>query len=137
MVERLRCRAVSQEGDEIFSDMGTEMWGGATAPSPGWLMRAALATCDATLILMRAAELGVELTALEVEVDSISDDRGLLGVDDSVPGGLFRVLTRYRLDSNNADAETRREIVEWCDQRSPVADAIRRAVPSEVETVVV
>ncbi len=59
----------------------------ASAPSPGWLLRAAEASCVATLITMRAAMLGIDLDTLEVTVDSVSDDRGLLGVDDTVPAG--------------------------------------------------
>lgn len=38
--------------------------GGATAPTPGWLLRAARASCGATLVAMEAARDGVELTDL-------------------------------------------------------------------------
>jgi uncharacterized OsmC-like protein len=60
--------------------MSTGVGGAATAPSPGWLLRASHVACDATLIAMRAAEEGVELSRLEVAVDSESDDRGILGM---------------------------------------------------------
>jgi len=46
--------------------MSKELGGGGSAPSPGWLLRAALASCDATVIAIRAAQLGVTPTALEV-----------------------------------------------------------------------
>jgi uncharacterized OsmC-like protein len=76
--------------------MPTGVGGGSSAPSPGWLARAALASCDATVIAMRAAELGIPLQGLEVTVDSESDDRGLLGMDDAVPAGPLssRILVR-------------------------------------------
>jgi len=78
--EGLRCRAEGASGATLISDMPKAIGGGGAAPSPGWLFRAALANCDATLIAMRAAQTGVTLTTLEVTVDSESDDRGLLGI---------------------------------------------------------
>jgi uncharacterized OsmC-like protein len=75
--EGLRCRATGTDGAELVSDMPKGIGGAATAPTPGWLLRAALANCDATMIALRAAELGLTLTTLEVTVSSTSDDRGL------------------------------------------------------------
>jgi hypothetical protein len=53
----LRCRADGPNGAILISDMGKAIGGGGSAPSPGWLFRAALANCDATVIAMRAAQL--------------------------------------------------------------------------------
>jgi uncharacterized OsmC-like protein len=96
-------------------------------------MRAALANCDATLIAMRAAQVGIELSALEVIVESESDDRGLLGLDDSVPAGPLSMRTRIRIKADGASEEDLREIIHWAERHSPVADAIRRAVPMNTE----
>src|SRR5215212_3986513 len=82
----LRFRVEGPTG-EVISDMSKAVGGGATAPTPGWLLRAALASCDATLVAMEAAREGVELTGLEVTVDSESDFRGILGVDDAIDPG--------------------------------------------------
>src|SRR5947209_4993929 len=71
----------------VTTDMPHSVGGGASAPTPAWLMRAALASCDATLVAMEAARDGVELTDLKVTVESESDFRGVLGVDDSVHAG--------------------------------------------------
>lgn len=133
LVEGLRCRAVAPDGSEVFSDMPSAVGGEGSAPTPGWLMKAGLATCDATVIAIRAAQLGVELRTLKVEVVSESDDRGLLGVDDSVPAGPLTVRTRIRIGADGVAQEKLREIVEWSDRHSPVGDAIRRSVPSEME----
>jgi len=113
--------------------MPTAIGGGESAPSPGWLSRAALANCDATVIAMRAAQLGVTLTTLEVTVDSESDDRGLLGMDDSIPAGPLSVRVRVRIGADGVAPERLREIVEWAEAHSPVGDALRRAVPSKAE----
>ena len=131
--ETLRCHAVAPDGTAVKSDMPPSVGGGGAAPSPGWLMRAALANCDATLIAMRAAQMGIQLTELEVIVDSESDDRGLLGMDDSVPAGPLSIRTRIRIGADEASEEDLQEIVEWAEKHSPVADAIRRAIPMGTE----
>jgi uncharacterized OsmC-like protein len=131
--EGLRCRAEGPDGATLVSDMSRALGGGASAPSPGWLFRAALATCDATVIAMRAAQLGVPLTTLMVTVESESDDRGLLGMDHSIPAGPFSIRTRVRIGATGVASERLREIVTWAEAHSPVGDAIRRAVPSSLE----
>ena len=131
--EGLRCRVEGPDGVPVVTDMPAAVGGGGSAPTPGWLMRAALANCDATVIAMRAAHQGVALTKLEVTVDSESDDRGLMGLDDSIPAGPLSSRTRVHIASDGADAEQLREIVKWAEAHSPVADAIRRAVPATIE----
>jgi hypothetical protein len=75
----LRCRVQGPGGVVVTTDMPKAIGGEGSAPGPGWLLRAALATCDATMIALRAAVEGVTLTELEVQVDSDSDDRDSLG----------------------------------------------------------
>ena len=137
MESGLRCRATGEDGETIVTDMPEAIGGGGTAPSPGWLSRAALATCDATRIALHAAQLGVTLDTLEVTTDSISDDRGLLGLDNSVPAGPLSVRTRVTIGAAGVPEEVLREIVDFAVAHSPVADSCRRATPSKVEVNVV
>ena len=81
VVDGLVVRVTGPGGESITTDMVPSVGGTASAPSPGWLLRAAEASCVATLIAMRAASLGVTLDTLDVTVDSESDDRGILGID--------------------------------------------------------
>jgi uncharacterized OsmC-like protein len=129
----LRCRVEHTEGAIVITDMPTGVGGGNSAPSPGWLARAALASCDATVIAMRAAELGIPLQSLELTVDSESDDRGLLGMDDAVPAGPLSYRVRVRIVAEGVDPQRLHELVEWADRHSPVSDAMKRAVPTTVE----
>ncbi|TMF98939.1 MAG: OsmC family protein, partial [Chloroflexi bacterium] len=101
--------------------------------SPGWLLRAAQASCLATLIAMRAAQQGLEPGRIEVVVDSESDDRGILGIDDSVPAGPMSSRARVRIGGNGASPEQMAALVRWADAHCPVQDAVRRAVPCTVE----
>jgi uncharacterized OsmC-like protein len=130
--EGLRCRTRGPDAT-LVTDMPSAVGGGGAGPSPGWVLRAALASCDATLIAMRAAQLGVALTTLEVTVDSESDDRGLLGVDEGIPAGPLAVRTRVQIGAAGVAPERLRELVEWAEAHSPVADAVRRAVPTRTE----
>ena len=131
--EGLRFRVEGPNG-EITSDMSKSVGGGATAPSPGWLMRAALASCDATTVAMEAARDGIELTGLTVTVDSETDFRGVLGVDDVKPGPRA-VRVRIELAAANATEDQLREIVRRAESRSPVRDALARAVSMTTEVV--
>ena len=128
----LRCRADWPKGGSMLSDMPEALGGAASAPSPGWLLRAALATCDATVIAMRAAALGVELTTLEVTVASTSDDRGLVGIGEAKAGPI-EMRTRVRVGAGGIDAQQLSELVAWAEEHSPVGDALRRAMPMTTE----
>lgn len=128
VVDGLRCRAEGPNGAALISDMPQALGGTGSAPTPGWLLRAALANCDATVIAMRAAQLGITLTRLEVTVTSESDDRGMLGVGAPVSPGPLGMQIQVRIGAHNACAEQLRELVAWAEDHSPVNDAIRRAV---------
>lgn len=131
--EGLRCRAEGGEGWAIVTDMPTAVGGGGSAPTPGWLIRAALASCAATTIAMRAAELEITLTRLEVTAESETDMRGLLGVGTGVEPGPAAARLRVALAAEGADKSRLQELVEWADSHSPVGDCVRRAVPLELE----
>jgi uncharacterized OsmC-like protein len=131
--EGLRFRVAGPKG-ELTTDMAESVGGGATAPTPAWLMRAALASCDATLVAMEAARQGIELTDLQVTVESDSDFRGILGVDDTLDPGPVAVRVRIELAAD-APEDQLREIVERAESRSPVRDALERSIPMTTEIV--
>lgn len=117
----------------LTSDMAESVGGSASAPTPGWLLRAALAACDATLLAMEAAREGIELTDLEVSVEGESDFRGILGVDPSVHAGPLALRVTIRLAATDATDEQLQEIVRRAESRSPVRDALARDIPMKTE----
>jgi uncharacterized OsmC-like protein len=129
MVDGLIAEVTGPDGASIRTDMVPSVGGTAAAPSPGWLLRAAEASCVATLITMRAAALGIELDDLEVTVDSESDDRGILGLDPSVPAGPLTGRVAVRLTAAGVDPATLEAIAHWGVKHCPVCDALERAVP--------
>jgi uncharacterized OsmC-like protein len=116
----------------MTTDMPTSVGGTNTSASPGWYLRAAEASCVATLIAMRAAQTGVAITELAVTVDSQSNDYGILGIDGYTPAAPLstRVAVNMRCD---ADQKTARKLVDWAIEHCPVTDAVRRAIPMSVE----
>jgi uncharacterized OsmC-like protein len=120
-------------GAHITTDMPTSVGGTNMTASPGWLLRAAEASCVATLIAMRAAHQGVTLEGLEVSVDSESDDRGILGADPTVPAGPLSTRVAVRLRAVGVPVGELKQIVDWAVEHCPVTDAVRRAIPMTVE----
>lgn len=121
LLERgLRCRVTGPAGELIHTDMPARMGGDASAPNPAWFMRAALASCNATAIAMRAARLGIELTELEVSVSSETDTRGVLGLDPDVSAAMRPLHVHVRIGAAGASAEQLEQLVEWTSSHSPV-----------------
>ncbi len=116
--------------------MPTAVGGSGSAPSPGWFMRASMAACVASLAGMRAAQVGLVAFSCEVEVDSESDDRGILGLDASVPAGPLSMRVTLRLSADGAEEAALRDVATWAVDHCPISDAVRRAVPLQVEVTV-
>ena len=122
-----------KSGFVLRTDMSEALGGSGSAPSPGWVMRAVHAACNGTMIVLRAAELGIRLTKLSVTADSESDDRGMTGADDGVSAGPIWSRIRVVIAVDGASDSELRDLVAWARDHSPVEDAIRRAVPIDVE----
>jgi uncharacterized OsmC-like protein len=120
-------------GEKCDTDMPKGVGGTASAPPPGWMLRAALASCTGTVIVMRAAKLGVKLDKLDVTVESESDNRGMLGLDDRVSAALSGFRTRVFIRAENAAPAELEAIVRWADAHSPVGCTLRHVLSSDIE----
>jgi uncharacterized OsmC-like protein len=129
LIDGLIVRVAGPNGEIVTTDMVPSVGGTATAPSPGWLLRAAEASCVVTLVAMRAAMVGITLDSLEVSVTSESDDRGLLGIDESIRSGPLSGRVMVRLTAAGVDPGVLEEIAHWGIDHCPVCDAISRPVP--------
>jgi uncharacterized OsmC-like protein len=131
--EALRVEVDGPDGLRVATDMPTGVGGRGKEPSPGWLFRAALASCVATTVGMEAARERVSLRSVEVEVDSESDDRGILGLDEAVPAGPLSTRIRIRAAADGVEEAALREVVNRGAGRCPVCDATKRAVDVSIE----
>lgn len=129
----LRVRVDGPLGEVLETDMPAAVGGTASAPTPGWFLRASVAACVASLATMRASTLGVTGFACEVEVDSESDDRGILGLDASVPGGPLSMRILVRGVGGDPGLGVLEDLAAWAVDHCPVSDAVRRAIPVHVE----
>ena len=123
-------------GTRVMADMPTEMGGSGDKVSPGWLLRAGVASCVATRIAMEAAAEGIALTDLEVCASSRSDTRGLLGIADEdggpVSAGPQDVGLCVRISARNTTPERLERLVEYAYGCSPVAVALQDVVPIQL-----
>ena len=134
LAEDLHVDVLGPAGETLTTDMPNGVGGAANAPSPGWYFRAAAAACVASLMGIRAAMLGVTLApgSVEVSVDSESDDRGILGLDDSVPAGALSIRVAVSVTARDLEREQVEAIARWAVDHCPVTDTARRAVPIEI-----
>ena len=130
--ESLRVDIEGSDGDRIVTDMPSAVGGMGDEPSPGWLYRAAIASCVASTIGMEAARAGLVLDSLEVVVDSESDDRGILGMDDDVRSGPLSLRIRVQAESDSDADGLLQAVIERGAARCPVLDATRRAIEVEL-----
>ncbi|HET9976851.1 MAG TPA: OsmC family protein [Burkholderiaceae bacterium] len=136
----LRARARHDNGAEIATDMPREIGGTATGVTPGWLMRAALASCAVTRIAMLAAAEGLVLHTLEARATSRSDARGLLGLPDvdgsPVSAGPLDMRLHVRIGSDGASPERLRALVAASEPLSPITCALQAPIPVAVQVEV-
>jgi uncharacterized OsmC-like protein len=129
----LKCEVRCPGDRVVHTDMSVPLGGEGTAPSPGTLLRASLASCTATVIAMRAARLGISLRTLEVTVESDSDLRGLLGTDDSVSAGFSALRTRVRIGADGVSRDQVKTLIDWSDAHSPVCCTVRHPPVNAIE----
>jgi uncharacterized OsmC-like protein len=125
----LRVVASHANGAQVLTDMPRALGGSGDQVTPGWLLRAGLASCLATRIAMSAAATGIELTFLEVLASSRSDARGLLGMVEAsgrpVGAGPRDVQLVVRISAAGVSTERLQDLVEDSDRCSPVGAALR------------
>lgn len=134
----LRASVQGDSGLRVLTDMPVEIGGEASAVTPGWLLRAALASCAVTRIAMAAAAEGIVLQTLRARASSRSDLRGLLGLPDAdgrpVPPGPLAMELHVSIGAPGVPAERLRALVEASGRCSPVACAVEQ--PLTVSTQV-
>ncbi|MBC7730336.1 MAG: OsmC family protein [Bacteriovorax sp.] len=129
----LRTSVRSETGHSVLSDMPLELGGEASAVTPGWLLRAGLASCAVTRIAMAAAAEGITLQMLEVRATSRSDARGMLAIPEPdgrpVPAGPLTMELHVRIGAPGFSAERLRALVASTTGCSPVTCAVEQPLP--------
>ncbi len=128
-------------GTHVDTDMPSELGGSGDCVSPGWLFRAAIGSCAATSIVMAAASAGLPLGVLEVEVNSRSDARGLLGMREEggtpIAPGPLELQVMVRIGAIGVEPARLHALVDEALRRSPIPCTARNACPMSVQVEVV
>ena len=125
-----------EHGEQIATDMPVTLGGTGERVTPGWLMRAGLASCVVTRIAMAAIAEGIEITRLEVLATSTSDARGIFGMTseagEAISPGPLQVRLEVRIGARGATREQVRALIEESYRCSPVSAALENEVPVAV-----
>lgn len=123
--------AEQREGVQAFiADNGEHpvLLGHDEAPNPvEWLLHA-LIGCMTTTTAYHAAARGIEVSAIDSQIEGDLDLRGFLGLSADVRKGYSAIRVRMRVKTK-ADAATIKEITAM----SPVHDVVSRSVPVSVQ----
>ena len=122
-------------GEAVHTDMPKAIGGGGGVRNrAGWCARRSPRT--GTAIAMRAAKLRIAVEKLEVSVESESDNRGLLGLDQTISAALIGLRTIVRIRAANTTPGELESLVHWGDVHSPVACTLRSALAADIEMLV-
>ncbi len=129
--EGMRCETTAR-GHTAAADEPRSFGGTDTAQSPVELLLTSLATCQAVTYRLWAAELGIALARIVVDVEGTLDLRGFLGLEEGVAAGYESVRIGVTLEGAEAP-ERYRELAEVADRHCPVFDVLSRPIPVERE----
>jgi uncharacterized OsmC-like protein len=84
---------VRQGNYTAVMDMAEAIGGGGSAPTPGFFVRSGLVGCIAIGVKLTAAREGIDIGAIDVEVEMDFDDGAMLGVGDNSAAPLETRVT--------------------------------------------
>ena len=111
----------------LLGDESAELSGTDTAPGAVEELMYALATCVIAAANANAALMGVNLTRLDVDIESDLDLHGLFALDPNVRPGMTNMRMEITI-AGDSDEETLKKIAMLGYQYSPVSDTTRNGV---------
>ncbi|SHK84354.1 Uncharacterized OsmC-related protein [Pseudonocardia thermophila] len=115
-------------GHSLLVDEPPALGGEDAAPNPVETALAGLLSCQVVTYRFWAAELGIPLDDITIDVEGDLDVRGFFGADDSVRPGFGEVRVVVTL-SGPAGEERYRELAATVDAHCPVLDLFRNPTP--------
>jgi uncharacterized OsmC-like protein len=129
----LHCGVVPESAPSVAWRSGAHpaVGGDGDVPCSGDLLIGALAACQETTIRMVAANMGIELESLDVEVEADWDARGTLAMG-AYPIGLtaIRCKTRARVPGD-VQGERAERLLRSAEKYCVVLNTLRNGVPVE------
>lgn len=113
----------------INSGLHPAAGGAGDTPCSGDILAAALAICEESTLRSVAANMGIELEAVEVQVDIDWDFRGTMGVDREVPVGATGIRMRTRVKvKEGMDEERARRLLGSAERYCSALQTLRNGV---------
>ena len=129
----LHCAVAPEAAPDVTWRSGAHpgVGGAGDVPCSGDLLLGALAACQETTIRMVAANMGIELASLEVEIEGDWDARGTLAMGD-FPIGLtaIRCTTRVTVPQD-VKGERAERLLRSAEKYCVVLNTLRNGVPVE------
>ncbi|HEY7649833.1 MAG TPA: OsmC family protein [Methylomirabilota bacterium] len=122
---RVRVGRSGPQGFEIAIGVHRGVGGDGTLPCSGDVLAAALAGCQELSVRMVAANMGVELEDVRVEVTAQGDLRGALGLDRNTKVGLERLQIRTHVKVRGGDPDRARRLLEAAERYCAILDTLR------------
>jgi uncharacterized OsmC-like protein len=116
-----------QKEFHISADEPELLLGNDQGANPVELALSALASCLTTTLIYHAAARGINVRAVESELEGDLDLRGFLGMSDSVRRGYKNIGVKMHVDAD-ASQDVLDELIELAMKRSPVFDIISNPV---------
>lgn len=115
----------------LHGDEPPVLLGDNTAPNAVEAVLHALASCLAVGFVYNAAAKGIEIEALDFDLEGDLDLHGFLGLDDTTRAGYPTIDVTYRVKAD-APREDLVELCEYVQDTSPVVDVLRNPVDVNV-----
>jgi uncharacterized OsmC-like protein len=129
----LHCEVVPESAPQVIWRSGAHaaVGGRGDVPCSGDLLLGALAACQETTLRMVAANMGIELESLEVEIEADWDARGTLAMG-NYPIGLtaIRCQTRVKVPGD-VKGERAERLLRSAEKYCVVLNTLRGGVPVE------
>ena len=122
---RVRVGRAGPKGFEIAIGVHRGVGGDGTLPCSGDVLAAALAGCQELSVRMVAANMGVDLEDVRVEVTAQGDLRGALGLDRNTKVGLERLEIRTHVKVRGGDPDRARRLLEAAERYCAILDTLR------------
>lgn len=114
---------------ELHADEPPMLAGGDTSPNPTEHLLNALASCVTTSMIAHAAVRGIQIDALESEVEGDVDLRGFLGIDSKVPKGFTNIRMRFKVRTDPKNFKKLKGLAEF----SPVYNTLMNGTKVNIE----
>lgn len=116
---------------ELHADEPAILAGEDQGANPVEHLLNALASCVTTAIVAHAAVQGIDIEALESELEGDIDLRGFLGLDANVPKGYTNIRVKFKVKTSSENIKKLKKLAEF----SPVYNTLINGTKVDIDIV--